>query len=87
MKNISREELKKKLETGKAKALVNVLTKESYLSGHIPGSVSIPFSSENFEKRVFIQIPGQERRDNSPLRQFRMPGLGDGSEKNREDGL
>lgn len=41
---ISREELRQGLKTG-ALTVVDVLPAESYATGHIPGSISMPLSS------------------------------------------
>lgn len=45
---ISAEDLKKKLDQKDDFHLVDVLSKESFSSQHVPGAVNVPFTGDNF---------------------------------------
>jgi rhodanese-related sulfurtransferase len=59
MKNISRKELKKKIDGGEKIQLVDVRGKECcYDNGHLPGAVSIPLTE--LEKRAPKELKPNE---------------------------
>lgn len=51
MKILNKEQLEKKLENGDA-VVVNVLAREKFARQHIPGSVNVPISAEDFIRRM-----------------------------------
>ena len=51
MKILNKDQLEKKLENGDA-VLINVLPREKFARQHIPGSVNVPVSAEDFIRRT-----------------------------------
>ncbi len=56
---ISREELLNRLQD-RALAIVNVTPKESFVEGHIPGSINLPVADIESKARQLICNPSQE---------------------------
>ena len=56
MKNISKKDLKKMIKNNEEFILINVLGKEYFRQSHIMGSINIPISDENFDKKVMQKI-------------------------------
>ncbi len=61
MKILNKEQLEKKLESGDI-VLINVLPREKFARQHIPGSVNVPISAEDFIRQAErkIENPNQD---------------------------
>jgi rhodanese-related sulfurtransferase len=56
---ISREELRRRLRTA-ALTIIDVLPAESYVAGHIPGAISLPFASVADRARELLPDPNAQ---------------------------
>lgn len=56
---ISREEILERLQD-RALAIVNVMPKETFADGHIPGSINLPVADIDSKVRQFISNLAQE---------------------------
>jgi len=56
---ISHEELRARLQD-RALVIVNVMPKETFAAGHIPGSVNLPVAEIESKARQLISNPAQE---------------------------
>jgi rhodanese-related sulfurtransferase len=56
---ISREEILNRLQD-RALVIVNVTPKESFVEGHIPGSINLPVADIESKARQLISNPSQE---------------------------
>lgn len=84
MKSISRDELRRKLESSRV-TLIEVLDTEDYRSYHLPGAINIPMRG-GFDQHVQTVVPGKHEPvvvycldrgcDASPKAGHRMEGLG-----------
>ena len=60
-KEITRMELKKKLDRKEDLVLINVLSRESFERMRIPGSVSVPLEGPDFLRRVQELVPDKKK--------------------------
>ncbi len=62
MKTLKKEELKEMGESGDDFLLANVLTEKQFQQEHIPGSVNIPVTVENFAERFLNEAGSKDRK-------------------------
>ncbi len=60
-KQISTVDLHDRIERDEDMVLINVLEPEQFETAHIPGSINIPVSSDDFENRVEDAAGGKDR--------------------------
>ena len=62
MKTLTKEQLKQMIDNKENFVLVNVLDKKYFDDAHIPGSISIPVSNDDFKHNLEKQIPDKSSK-------------------------
>lgn len=62
MDTITREELKQMIDKNEDFTLIDVLSENSFLMGHITGSINIPVEDLNFKQTVADKIPIKDKK-------------------------
>jgi len=86
MKTVTRDEVKRILESDDKAKLIEVLPAEKFRDYHLPGAVNVPLGDENFDEEIQNAVPDKDapvvvycmntQCDASPKAAERMEKLG-----------
>jgi rhodanese-related sulfurtransferase len=61
MQAIERENLQKMMDRGDGFVLLDVLPRDTFDSGHLPGATNVPYGDASFEERVRRHAPDESQ--------------------------